>query len=90
MLTNETKENGKSMKVVLPWLDRWACRACTGDFCSDLAALVGPVQNIFTLTPYTISIVLFYIPASWADSRAGSSAKHCHIVTGVRTGKDDR
>ncbi len=38
------------MKGVLPWLVRWACRAGTRDFCSDLAAWVGPVQNICFLT----------------------------------------
>ncbi len=32
---------------VLPWLVRWACRAGTRDFCSALAALVGPVQNFY-------------------------------------------
>jgi hypothetical protein len=35
------------MKGTLPWWVRWACRAGTRDFCSSLAALVGPVQNIF-------------------------------------------
>jgi hypothetical protein len=35
---------------VLSWLILWACRAGTRDFCSALAALVGPVQNIFFLT----------------------------------------
>ncbi len=38
------------MKGVLTWLVRWACRAGPRDFCSALAALVGPVQNIFFLT----------------------------------------
>jgi hypothetical protein len=39
------------MKGVLPWLFRWAfCHADTRDFCSALAALIGPVQNIFFLT----------------------------------------
>jgi hypothetical protein len=37
-------------KGVLPCLIRWACRASTRDFCSALAAIVGPVQNIFFLT----------------------------------------
>ncbi len=37
------------MKGVFPWLVRWACRAGTRDFCSALAALVSPVQNIFFL-----------------------------------------
>jgi hypothetical protein len=38
------------MKGVLPWLVRWACRASTRDFCSALAALVGPVQKNFSPT----------------------------------------
>jgi hypothetical protein len=37
------------MKGVLPWLVRWAGRAGTRDIYSALAALVGPVQNIFFL-----------------------------------------
>jgi hypothetical protein len=36
------------MKEVLPWMVRCACRADTRDFCSGLAVLVGPVQNIFS------------------------------------------
>jgi hypothetical protein len=32
----------------LSWLVRWACRASTRDFFPALAALVGPVQNIFS------------------------------------------
>ncbi len=39
------------MKEVLPGLVRWACRAGTRYFCSALAALVGPVQNVFS-SPY--------------------------------------
>jgi hypothetical protein len=38
------------IKGVLSWLVRWACRAGTEYFCSALAALVGPAQNIFFLT----------------------------------------
>ncbi len=45
------------MKGVLPWLFRCARRAGTSDFCSAMAALFGPVQNIFS-SPYTISILL--------------------------------
>jgi hypothetical protein len=41
------------MKGVFPWLVHWAIRAGTRDFCPSLAALVGPVQNIFS-SPYTI------------------------------------
>ncbi len=38
------------MKGVLSWPVPWACRAGTRDFCSPLASLVGPLQNIFFLT----------------------------------------
>ncbi len=38
------------IKGVLSWLARWACRTSTRDFCSALAAIVGPVQNIFLIT----------------------------------------
>jgi hypothetical protein len=34
------------MKGVLSWLVRWAYRADTREFCSALAALVGPVQTL--------------------------------------------
>ncbi len=53
LLTVEIEVNGiqrVQMKGALPWLVSWACRAGTRDFCSTLAALVGPVQNIFFLT----------------------------------------
>ncbi len=46
------------MKGVLHWLVRWAYRDGTRDFCPALAALVGPVQNIFFPTlQYFISFV---------------------------------
>jgi hypothetical protein len=45
------------MKGVLPWLLRWAQCAGRRGFCPALAALDGPVQNIFP-SPYTISIHL--------------------------------
>jgi hypothetical protein len=35
------------MNEVLPWLVRSPCRTGTRDFCSALAALIGPVQNSF-------------------------------------------
>jgi hypothetical protein len=38
------------MKGVIPWLVHWACRGGRRDFCFALAALVGPVENIFFLT----------------------------------------
>ncbi len=46
------------MKGIHPWLVRWACHAGTRDFCSAFVAIVGPVQNIFFLFPYTITIPL--------------------------------
>jgi hypothetical protein len=36
------------MRGVLPWLVHWA--VVCGFFCSALAALVGPVQNMYFLT----------------------------------------
>jgi hypothetical protein len=39
----ETREGGGHWC----WLVCWACRAGKRDFCPALAALVGPVQNIF-------------------------------------------
>jgi hypothetical protein len=36
----------------LPWLVCWACRAGTRDFCSAMAALLCPVQNIFFITEH--------------------------------------
>jgi hypothetical protein len=54
LLTVETEVNGDSKstneKRVPSWLVLWACRAGTRDFCPALAALVGPVQNVFFLT----------------------------------------
>jgi hypothetical protein len=56
------------MKGDLSWLVRWACPSGTRDFSSALAALVGPVQNIFFhamhFFPHRQDI--------WAGSRAGS------------------
>ncbi len=47
----ERLERGVTLKEVLPWLVRWACRAGgTRNFCSALAALLGPVQKNFSLT----------------------------------------
>jgi hypothetical protein len=45
LLTVENEVNGDSrvqMKGVIPMLVPWACSAGTRDFCSALAALVGP------------------------------------------------
>ncbi len=58
----ETGVNGDSNNTnerVVYWLVRWACHAGTRDFCHALAALVGPLQNIFFLTvDYLNSFVL--------------------------------
>jgi hypothetical protein len=55
------------MKGVLSRLVRWACRAGTRDFCSALAALVGPVQIIFFLTILCFnSVVPIAQQAGWA------------------------
>ncbi len=43
---------GVQMKGVLPWFARWARCRRSKDFCPALAALVGPVQNIFFSHPY--------------------------------------
>jgi hypothetical protein len=74
LLTVETEVNGVSAgstnERVLPWLVRWACRAGTRDFCPALAALVSPIQDIFTV--HYFQFVCPHCPASWAGSRAGS------------------
>jgi hypothetical protein len=58
------------MKRVLPWLVR---HDVTRDFGSALAALDGPIQNIFLLTVhYFHSFVPIDHAASLAGSRAGS------------------
>jgi hypothetical protein len=46
------------MKGVLSWLVRLAFRAGTRDFCSALAALVGPVQNILFLTVHYFNNII--------------------------------
>jgi hypothetical protein len=57
------------MKGVFPWLVhcRWTCCARTRDFCSALAAQVGPVQIIFFFTiHYFNSIVPIAKPGGQA------------------------
>ncbi len=39
----------------LPWLVRWACPAAKREFCSVLAAPVGPVQNIFVISVHYLN-----------------------------------
>jgi hypothetical protein len=83
------------MKGVLPWLVDWACRAGTRDFCSALAAQVGPVQNIFFLTVHYFTSTKYFFPhrtlfqffcprrpASWAGSRAESPVSQYLCVSG--------
>ncbi len=60
------------MKGVLLWQVRWACCAGTRYFCFALAALVGPVQNIFFPDYALFNSLVPIAPASWACSRAGS------------------
>ncbi len=57
------------MNGVLPWLLHWSCRAGTRDFCSALASLVSPVQNIFFLTAHYFNS--FYVPIA---QQAGQAA----------------
>ncbi len=56
------------MKGVLPWLVRLACRVGTRDFCSALAAVVGPVQNILF---HTVHYFNFFVPSA---QQAGQAA----------------
>ncbi len=60
LLTIETEVNRDTNERVLFYFVRRACRA--RDFCSVLAALVGPVQNIFS-PPYTILFPLSPSPS---------------------------
>ncbi len=76
LLTVETEVNGDSKGTkrggFLSWLVRWACSAGIRDFCSALAALVGPVQNIFFPHHTLLQFLCPHRPAMWAGSRAGS------------------
>jgi hypothetical protein len=56
------------MKGVLPCLVRWTCLAGTRDFCSALAALIGPVQIFFPLT------VHYFISVAPVEQQAGKAA----------------
>jgi hypothetical protein len=59
-------------KGVLPWLFRLGLSCRYNSFCSALAALVSPVQNIFFLAVHYFNSFVSHRPASWAGSRAGS------------------
>jgi hypothetical protein len=80
------------MKGVLPWLARWAYRAITRYFCSALAALVGPVQNIFSLVVhYFNSYAPIVQQAGQAVVQGRLSLRMClwihsHTVTTAATG----
>jgi hypothetical protein len=68
LLTVETEANGDSKST-----NERVLRAGTSGFCPALAALVGPVQNLF-FSLYT-TVFRFICPhrlVSWAGSRAGS------------------
>ncbi len=66
------------MKGILSWLVCWAGRADTRDFCSTLAALVGPVLTKYFFPHRTLFHFLCpHRPASWAGSRAGLSLSVC-------------
>jgi hypothetical protein len=56
------------MKGVLSWLVRWARRAGTGNFCSALVSLVGPVVNIFFLPVHFFN---YFVPIA---QQAGQAA----------------
>jgi hypothetical protein len=58
-------------------LVRWALHTGKRDFCPALAALVGPVQNIFFLTVHNFTSFVPYRPARWAGSRAGTPVSEC-------------
>ncbi len=61
------------MRDVLPWLDSWARRVGTIDFCPALAALVSPVQNIIFLTAhFFMHFICPHHPQPGQGSRAGS------------------
>jgi hypothetical protein len=64
------------MKGTLSWVFRWARRAGTWDHYLALAAVVSPVQNIFS-SPYTISIYVSSSPRNLAGSRAGPPLFEC-------------
>jgi hypothetical protein len=59
------------MKGDLPWLVRWSCCAGTRDLCSALAALGGPVQNIF----YVLLPDIIYVMQSGRFSQYPADGK---------------
>ena len=77
------------MKGVLSGLVYWACRAGTRDFCSALAALVDPVQNVF-YAPCTalIQFLCPHCPVSWVGSPSGSPVSYYVSLVVVETESD--
>ncbi len=69
---NEENENSKSTNKRGPWSVRWALHAGTRHFSLALAALVGPVQNLFFPHCTLFQFIFPHRPATWAGSRAGS------------------
>jgi hypothetical protein len=66
------------MNGVLPWLVHWARSAGKRDICCALAALVGPVQNIFFLTiHYFNTFVLIGQQAGQAAVLGGLNLSVC-------------
>ncbi len=82
--------------MVLAGLVHWVllCRhenAGTRDFCSALAALVGPVQYIFS-SPYTIYCIYFnyFVPIAQQAGRAAVLGRLSHSVHVSGTGLMDK
>ncbi len=69
---------GVQMKGVLPWLVCWALRAGTRDFCPALAALEGPVQNVF-FSPHIHNFKSF-VPIA---QQAGQAVVPCRLSLNV-------
>ncbi len=67
------------MKGVFSWLVRWACRDCTRDFCSALAALVSPVQNIFSPSEHYFG---FFVLIAQQGRQAAVLGRLSHSVSG--------
>jgi hypothetical protein len=69
------------IKGILPWLVCWARLAGTRDLYPALAALVSPVQHIFSLTVHYFNFYVFpSFPATWACSRAGPPVSECVYI----------
>jgi hypothetical protein len=68
---------GEQIKGVLPLLVPWACRASTRDFCSALAALVGPVQNSFYLPGHSFKT---FAPDSQLAGQAAMLGRLSHSM----------